>query len=85
MNYYLGNGAQPTPRVVKILTEQKVKLPSWVKTHAGDKKATIKNVEKLRKNRPADETPTEEVPSEAEASTDVEETTETNSEETSKE
>ena len=55
VSYYLGNGAQPTPRVVKILSEQKVKLPSWVKTHTGDKKVAIKNQEKLRKNQPAEE------------------------------
>lgn len=53
--YYLDNGAQPTPRVVKILNEQKVKLPTWVKSHTGGKKVSIKNQEKLRKNRPAEE------------------------------
>lgn len=56
VEYYLGNGAQPTPRVVKILTEQKVKLPSWVKTHGGDKKISVKHQEKLRKNRPVETT-----------------------------
>ena len=28
---YLDNGAQPTPRVVKLLKEAGVKLPKWVK------------------------------------------------------
>lgn len=53
--YYLEHGAQPTPRVVRILTEQKVKLPDWVKTHTGDKVVAVKNAEKLRKNQPAKE------------------------------
>lgn len=68
--FYLGHGAQPTPRVVKILSEQKVALPAWVKTAAGDKKVSVKNQEKLRKNRPAEEVeePAEEAaPAEAEA------------------
>ena len=62
--YYLEHGAQPTPRVVKILTEQKVKLPDWVKTHAGDKAVAVKHAEKLRKNQPAKEV---EAPEEPEA------------------
>lgn len=53
---YLTNGAQPTPRVVRILKDQKVNLPSWVKVPA-DKNVSIKNVEKLRRNRPAEEAP----------------------------
>ncbi len=65
VEFYLKNGAQPTPRVVKILTEQKVALPSWVKVHTGDKKVAIKHAEKLRKNKPAEEKPTEEVAAEA--------------------
>ena len=56
--YYLGNGAQPTPRVVRILKDQKVELPSWVKEPSA-KKATIKNAEKLRKNQPKEEASTE--------------------------
>jgi small subunit ribosomal protein S16 len=63
--YYLGNGAQPTPRVVRILKDQKVKLPSWVK-EPGTKSASIKNAEKLRKNQPKEEV-AEETPAEAEA------------------
>lgn len=70
VEFYLGHGAQPTPRVVKILSEQKVALPAWVKTPAGDKKVSVKNQEKLRKNRPVEEAeePAEEAaPAEAEA------------------
>lgn len=55
VSFYLGNGAQPTPRVVKLLTEQKVKLPEWVVTHTGKKQVATKHSDKLRKNRPAEE------------------------------
>ena len=54
VEFYLGNGAQPTPRVVRILKDQKVKLPSWVK-EAGKKESSIKSPEKLRKNQPKEE------------------------------
>jgi small subunit ribosomal protein S16 len=54
---YLDNGAQPTPRVVKLLRDAGVKLPSWVKEHDGSKQKTIRNAEKLRKNQPKEETP----------------------------
>lgn len=64
---YLDNGAQPTPRVVKLLKEAGVKLPSWVKEHDASKSRATKNAEKLRKNQPkeeavaeADETPVSE-------------------------
>lgn len=53
---YLDNGAQPTPRVVKLLKEAGVTLPKWVKQPAVDKKKAIKNAEKLRKNQPKEET-----------------------------
>lgn len=52
---YLDNGAQPTPRVVRLLKEAGVKLPKWVKEPSTDKKKAIKNVEKLRKNQPKEE------------------------------
>lgn len=62
IEFYLGNGAQPTPRVVRILSEQKMSLPKWVK-EAGKKDSAIRNPEKLRKNQPkeevAEETPVE--------------------------
>lgn len=63
---YLNNGAQPTPRVVKLLKDAGVKLPTWVKQPVADKQKSIKSPEKLRKNRPAEEAPAEE-PVEAEA------------------
>ena len=52
---YLDNGAQPTPRVVKLLKDAGVKLPSWVKEYSADKTKTIRNAEKLRKNQPKEE------------------------------
>lgn len=60
VEYYLGNGAQPTPRVVRILRDQKVTLPSWVKD-ASKKESSIKTPEKLRRNQPKEEAPTDEV------------------------
>jgi len=56
---YLDNGAQPTPRVVKLLKDAGVKLPSWVKEAASDKQKAIRNAEKLRKNQPKEEAPVE--------------------------
>lgn len=71
---YLDNGAQPTPRVVKLLKDAGVKLPKWVKEPTADKSKSIKNAEKLRKNQPkeeisdvAEETPAEEAPAQESA------------------
>ena len=61
---YLDNGAQPSPRVVKVLEEAGVKMPKWVARPASQQKA-IKNPEKLRKNQPKEE-PQEEVTESAE-------------------
>ena len=51
---YLKNGAQPTPRVVRLLQEAKVELPAWVKVGA-PKTKTLRHPEKLRKNQPKEE------------------------------
>lgn len=56
---YLDNGAQPTPRVVKLLKDNGVKLPKWVKEFDATKQKSIKNQEKLRKNQPVEEAPEE--------------------------
>lgn len=70
-NTYLTNGAQPSPRVVKLLEEAGVKMPAWVKK-SSEKQRTIRHAEKLRKNQPK-----EEAPAEAEvAETPAEESTE---------
>jgi len=50
---YLKNGAQPSDKVARLFKSEKIKLPTWVKLDA-DKKSKTKNIEKLRKNRPAE-------------------------------
>ena len=66
---YLTNGAQPTPRVVKLLTDAGVTMPSWVKV-AAPKTGKLRNAEKLRRNQPKEEivaeveAPVEEAPAE---------------------
>lgn len=60
---YLDNGAQPTPRVVKLLKDAGVNLPSWVKQATADKQKALRNPEKLRKNQPKEEV-VEEAPAE---------------------
>lgn len=57
---YLDNGAQPTPRVVKLLKDAGVVLPKWVKEASNDKQKAIRNAEKLRKNQPKEEVAEEE-------------------------
>lgn len=52
---YLDNGAQPTPRVVRLLKDAGVTLPKWVKEADTTKQKSIKNAEKLRKNQPKEE------------------------------
>ncbi len=67
VGFYLKNGAQPTPRVVRLLETEKIELPSWVKASRTDKAAAIRKPEKLRKNQPkeADKpAETEEAPAE---------------------
>lgn len=52
---YLDNGAQPSPRVVKLLADAGVKLPKWVVKSTTDKSKAIRNPDKLRKNQPKEE------------------------------
>ncbi len=68
---YLDNGAQPTPRVAKLLKEAGVKLPSWVKEFDGGKTKSVRNAEKLRKNQPKEEV-VEEAPAEEAAAESAE-------------
>lgn len=65
--FYLKNGAQPTPRVVKLFTEQKIALPVWVKQPI-TKQSAIRNPDKLRKNQPKEEAPAEPEATEVETS-----------------
>jgi len=70
---FLDNGAQPTPRVVKLLKDAGVKLPKWVVEPVTDKQKAIRHADKLRKNQAAPEVeaveeveaPAEEAPVEA--------------------
>ena|SRR3990167_1023408 len=48
---YLTKGAQPTPRVVKLLKAEKVKLPDWVSEPEKKQKA-VRNPDKRRSTRP---------------------------------
>lgn len=61
---YLTNGAQPSDRVALLFKNEGIALPSWVKL-ADKKQKSIKNADKLRKNRPAEEVaPEAEAPAE---------------------
>lgn len=60
---YLSNGAQPSTRVVRLLKEQKIKLPKWVDEGNQKNEKKTRNPEKLRKNQPAEEV-AEEAPAE---------------------
>ena len=54
VNKYLGNGAQPSSRVVRILTTQGIEMPKWVKVR-NEKHVAPKHADKLRKNQPKEE------------------------------
>ena len=56
---YLNNGAQPSTRVIRILTKEGIEMPKWVKMPT-EKKAAAKHADKLRKNQPKEEAPAEE-------------------------
>lgn len=51
---FVGNGAQPTSRVALLLKNEGVKLPRWVKINT-TKKREVKDAEKRRSTRPAEE------------------------------
>ncbi|MGB4758663.1 MAG: 30S ribosomal protein S16 [Candidatus Saccharimonadales bacterium] len=52
--FYLGNGAQPSDRVVKLFQTEGIAIPAWVKIPA-QKSSAIRNTDKLRRNQPKDE------------------------------
>ncbi len=62
--FYLNHGAQPSDRVVRILKEESVKLPKWIKNETSSRKRTTRNPEKLRKNQPKEEVSNEKPASE---------------------
>ena len=61
---YLSNGAQPSTRVIRILTKEGIKMPKWVKMPL-EKHANAKHADKLRKNQPKEEAPAAEAAEEA--------------------
>lgn len=64
---FLQNGAQPSPRVAVLLEKEGVTLPKWVKVNRTGQRS-LRNPEKLRRNRPAEEAaPEAAAPVEAEA------------------
>lgn len=85
--FYLKNGAQPSDRVIRLFNAEGIKLPDWVKLPT-DRKREIRNSDKLRKNRPAEETqvaeetPTEETPTEEPVTEETPEESKETSEET---
>lgn len=51
--FYLKNGARPSPRVARLFKTEGIALPSWVSLpDAGTR--SIRNPDKLRRNRPAE-------------------------------
>ncbi len=61
---YLTNGAQPSDRVVRLLQAEGVTLPKWVKVATADKQGAVRNADKRRSTRPAEEKPAAEEPPE---------------------
>ncbi len=77
--FYLKNGAQPSDRVISLFKSEKVSLPEWVK-QPSKKEKSLRNPDKLRRNRPAGEEPKQkpeesesEQPAQEEAEAKVEE------------
>lgn len=60
--FYLTHGAQPSDRVVSLLNSEGIKVPKWVKKSAKQTRE-IRNPDKLRRNRPAEEAAAPKVPS----------------------
>ena len=50
---FLTNGAQPSDSAARLLKNEGVKLPAWVKLEQPKKRA-VRHPEKLRRNRPAE-------------------------------
>jgi small subunit ribosomal protein S16 len=67
--FYLEHGAQPSERVARILQAEGVKLPTWVKAST-TKEGSVRNADKRRSTRPAEEV--EEAPAVEEAAPEAE-------------
>src|SRR5665647_2794174 len=72
---YLDNGAQPSPRVIKLLKDAGVKMPKWIIEASNKKAKGVRHSDKLRKNQPKVEV-VKPVEVKAEAETPVEEVAE---------
>jgi small subunit ribosomal protein S16 len=68
---YITKGAQPSPRVVKLLKKESVKLPDWVKVPE-EKKKSVRNPEKRRSTAPKDAQPKAEAPAKEPAAAEAE-------------
>ena len=69
IQFYLDHGAQPSERVVTIISKEGIKLPEWVKS-ASKKERSVRNPEKRRSTSP--EEPQEEIQEAAEETTATE-------------
>lgn len=56
--FYVAHGAQPSPRAVRILQAEGVKLPGWVQA-GSTRTVAVRHPEKLRRNQPKAEAPAE--------------------------
>ena len=58
IEFYLKNGAQPSSRVAFVFEKNGIALPAWYKKPA-EKHKSAKHADKLRKNQPKEEEPSE--------------------------
>jgi small subunit ribosomal protein S16 len=65
--FYLEHGAQPSDRAARLLKNDGIKLPDWVKLSA-DRERTIRNPEKRRSTAPEQPAEEEAAPAPEEAS-----------------
>ncbi len=56
LQVYMKNGAQPSTRVIHLLSTNKIDLPAWVKVPVA-RQRLVRHPDKLRRNRPAEELP----------------------------
>jgi ribosomal protein S16 len=63
-DFYLSRGAQPSKKIIKILIDKKVKLPSWL-GETKTKQREVKNPSKRRSTAPVAEAPENETSAKA--------------------
>lgn len=81
-SHYIDHGAQPSPRVARLLIKSGFKLPEWVNLPP-QKTRLIKNTDKLRRNRTdesAPETPDVDIADESQPTDQETKTTDTTAE-----